>query len=309
MGYALGEKVPKSRRIYAVVKGEEMVRLDVLRLFERKLTKFLREVQEDDDKRLTKMVVFLEKGQDLSRFTYDMSYDLKVFYWKEKILEESVAIDFIERLRNGNSWIVIMDGSNEISDLFKKVCAKRSTGLLIDCSQIPGEFEEYIPGRLSCGNKVEVQKEALSYLVELPYLSLFNIFNVLEALGIENVSMNVLRQFKLLKEDIEAFLVLTLLEKGKRTVLRYNLKNVNGGRFFGLLYWYLVLLLRMKTMADFTSVQASSKLGIKLKQYKEVKELKDKFKLKELYQKLYLVLSLMCWRRKYGALLLLLMYW
>jgi len=308
----------KDKRVFLIFGGDLAVRLDSLRIFRYRIARTV----EKSVSKVLKIAFFLHKTQDLSRFLYNMPYDLKVFYWEEGLLEGEELEMFLGQLVKDDSRVVIMDETGELLETFRELYPKNSRGLWIDCSKIPTDMQKLLEKRLAVGTlDIEdrykkggvigrgIEPVALEYLKELPYLSLFNVFNILDELQLDAIDMNCLRKHGLLKGNLEAFLANKLLTQGKNAILKYNLKDVDGAKFFGLLRWYLIMMLRIKTMVRATAVVCASKLEISKFRYDALLSMSEKYELRDLYKKLYLLLSLGQWRRKYGALLLLLMYW
>jgi len=139
--------------------------------------------------------------------------------------------------------------------------------------------------------------------------NLFNIFSILEALNRREIGLDDLRQFDLLRGDPESFLIGELFTKGKQEMLQYNFRGVLPEKFFGQLYRALILRLKVKSASSMQPTAAAGKLGLTLFRYIQYKDEVKKMDFQDLCRRLYLVFSLLRWRKQLGSVYLLLLYW
>jgi hypothetical protein len=244
-------------------------------------------------------------------------FGVRILVWTPKVLDMNnkddleVAKQLLSGFEGLSGRSIILDEAGEIGDIFKNIYGKGSKGLMIDCSTKPTITEDFIRRRLYSVLGIELSDEVYIDLTrdDMTIDTLFNIFAILEALNKKKIDLDDLRRFDLLRGEPEAFLVDELFKKGRREVLRYEFREVIPEKFFRRLYQALILKLRVKSMSYMQSTVASGKLGMGLFHYNRCKEEVKKLDFQDLYRRLYLVFSLLRWRKHLGSVYLLLLSW
>jgi hypothetical protein len=293
-------------RLYGLLGGDARLREDALKLVLKKI--------ERKEGKCTKIWYHLDEIADNPLLIlHESAFDIRMLVWKKELLKEKTIKKLLNGLPELSGYSVIIDESTEVLPIFRDMYYKSSKGALVDCSKRPSseKLQDFVRLRLNhvLGMKVPELVQIDLTKDDMTISNLFNIFSILEALNKEEVGLDDLRQFDLLRAEPEMFLVDLLFKKGKQEVLRYDFREIVPGRFFSRLYWSLIQRLQVKSTSSMQPTVAAGKLDMPLFQYSRSRKEVMKFEFRELYRRLYLVFSLMRWREHLGSVYLLLLYW
>jgi len=305
------ETVQKARhKVYALVGRELRIQNDVLKILLKRIKR--------TDGESSNIWYYLDEIADAPlNILHKSGFGVRILVWKPKVLDMNkkddleVSKQVLSGFEGLSGRSIILDEAGEIEDIFKNIYGKGSKGVVIDCSKKPEITKDFIKRRLVSVLGISPSDEVYVDLTreDMTIDTLFNIFSILEALNKKELDLDALRRFDLLRGEPEGFLVDELFKKGRQEVLRYDFREVIPERFFKQLYRALILKLRVKSMGYMQSTVASSKLGMNLFRYYQCKEEVKKLDFQDLYRRLYLVFSLLRWRKSLGSVYLLLLYW
>jgi len=304
-----GYKYKKYYRLYNLIGGDARLRGDALKVLFRK-------IERGEKRTCSKIWYHLDEiAESPLLILHDSAFDIRVLVWVPGLLEKEMTQKLLNELPKLSGYSVIVDESMETFPIFHSMYHKSSKGVMVVCSKRPSKdpkvMESFVSLRLNLVLGISVPKTVQIDLTrdDMTISNLFNIFSILEALNKKEICLDDLRQFDLLRGDPETFLVDELFKKGRQEVLRYDFREVIPEKFFRRLYGALILKLRVKSMSNMQSTVASGKLGMGLFHYMQCREEVKKLDFQDLYRRLYLVFSLLRWRKNLGSVYLLLLHW
>jgi hypothetical protein len=260
-----------------------------------------------------KDVVFLrEIHESLWQFlTYTTR--LRVLFWEKGLLDKETAFTFIKDVAylSMERKHIFFDASDELYELVREEYKGNLRVRFVDCrlSEDEKKKQELYNYWFKKIEMVDISPKMVDYLSNIPYLESFNLIDIFKLVGEKDFNLLSVQKWGFVWADREKFLVNTLLYKGRIPALREDFKDLNSGRFLMLLMREIDALLKIKTLQRGYSTEKAEKAGLSLGKYYALHDQAEKLNIKDLYKRLYLVVSLLKWRDLPGVVNLLFMYW
>lgn len=305
-------------RVFLICGENTYMREDALGLLERKVKRDLGRFFKGQF--LKKVYYMTELADEPFQVMYSVKSNFRVIRWDPNILNKEDTILFLKELNTLPGWSVIISADLTLKTIFEKLfpfkkeefiswAGLKLDGMVIECSRLPCKLGSFIERRVKLVLDVGIDEETVMALETLPSEGLFATFRSIDVLQQKALSYKDISKYGLSKIGAEVFLVKVLLNKGRKRVLQFDLSNIDFGIFLKILFSRLVLLLKIKTQHKKRSYMAAGELDISPQSYMYHKSLADDFKLKELYNKLYLVISSFRWSSRKSSIMLFLRYW
>lgn len=288
-------------RIFAIVRGSAATRTYISRVVEQGLGN------------PPKDVVFLRDIYESLWKFLSYSTELRVLFWEKGLLGKEEALAFVDSVAEmpKDRKHIFFDASDELYELVREEYKGRLRVRFIDCRLSDNEEkkQEMYSHWFEKIEEARISPKMIEYLSGIPYLESFNLLDILKLVGEMDFNILSVKKWGFVWADREQFLVNTLLYKGRVVALKENLKDLNSSRFFLLLLWEIDALLKIKTLHRGFATEKAEKSGLSLGKYYALKDQAEKLNIKDLYKRLYLVVSLLKWRDLPGVVNLLFMYW
>ncbi len=304
------------RRMYLFIKGSPLVYADVTRIGMILLKRFFETYFSKPIPLSYKHFNLVDIKDHSDVMFYGEKYNFVTLTWEDGLVDEDESVRILKncvgtvnKRKRAVFFIFNMSGSLENYFRNSKIIPNLDKRI-VWCT--PGQsMKDFIRGRLfSIG--LEMEKGVAEELAEIPFESLFNIFKIIEYVGLDYVSMSDANRFDLLRGSFEYRTARELVEKGRQYVLnRGDLDRIEPSKFFACVQKFLEIFLHIRGMKQVEIEWGKQRnvLKVELDKMRFLDKTNKKYSISDLWRRYYLCQRLSVWSGQPFSHLLLLYYW
>jgi len=221
--------------------------------------------------------------------------------------DKQTLVKRIQELKKSNEYAIIFTTLTGIT----KMTNSNNGVVVVRCNNTMNMLTKHVQYRCKYEDK-NVDKETALWLMKLPFDKQVKTFQKLSLVKNKQITLNTLRKYNIIYNEIELLLAYYLIEQGKRSLRLLSQFDINAKQFFLHLTDILELLIEVKSTSRSQLLKLTTERKIPLSLVYHYKRLSEKFTLTKLIERLAFIYKLIPYSRFKGVLTVLTvfkLYW